>query len=149
MPETVAELQARPSYRPQRISADHGDRGRYVAAAAAAGFASFAVFGLFTSVAPGFVAGTLGHSSSALSGLIVFAVFGGAAIAQTLTTRLSAAAKMTLGIAAQAVGVIALVVGMHELNLATFLVGGIVAGMERRRSLQGRGRHRRRHGGAG
>ena len=128
VPETVAELPARPSYRPQRISADHGDRGRYIAAAAA-GFASFAVFGLFTSVAPGFVAGTLGHPSRALGGLIVFAVFGGAAIAQTLTTRLSASAKMTLGIAAQAAGVIALVAGMHELNLATFLVGGIVAGI--------------------
>ena len=127
-PETVAELPVRPSYRPQRISADHGDRGRYIAAAAA-GFASFAVFGLFTSVAPGFVAGTLGHPSRALGGLIVFAVFGGAAVAQTLTTRLSASAKMALGIAAQAVGVIALVVGMHELNLATFLLGGIVAGI--------------------
>ena len=128
VPETVAELPARPAYRPQRISADHGDRGRYIAAAAA-GFASFAVFGLFTSVAPGFVAGTLGHPSRALGGLIVFAVFGGAAIAQTLTTRLSASVKMTLGIAAQAVGVITLVVGMHELNLSTFLVGGIVAGI--------------------
>ena len=128
VPETVAELPVRPTYRPQRISADHGDRGRYIAAAAA-GFASFAVFGLFTSVAPGFVAGTLHHPSKALSGLIVFAVFGGAAIAQTLTSRWSASTKLALGIVAQAAGVIALVVGMHTLNLTTFLLGGIATGV--------------------
>ena len=128
VPETVAELPVRPTYRPQRISADHGDRAGYIAAAAA-GFASFAVFGLFTSVTPGFVAGTLQHPSRALSGLIVFAVFGGAALAQSLTSRISAPAKMALGITAQAAGVIALVVGMHMLNLAIFLLGGIAAGV--------------------
>jgi len=128
VPETVAELPARPAYHPQRISADHGDRASYIAAAAA-GFAAFAVFGLFTSVAPGFVAGTLHYFSQALSGAIVFAVFGGAALAQTLTSRMSAPAKMALGTAAMAAGVIVLVAGMHTLNLATFLVGGVVAGV--------------------
>jgi hypothetical protein len=49
-------------------------------------------------------------------------------VAQTLTSRLSAPAKLALGIAAQAAGVIALVVGMHELSLITFLLGGIAAG---------------------
>ncbi|MEU5086162.1 MFS transporter [Streptomyces sp. NPDC021356] len=127
-PETVEERLVRPAYRPQRISADHGDRAGYVAAAAA-GFASFAVFGLFTSVAPGFVAGTLHHPSRALAGLIVFAVFGAAAAAQSLTTRLSTAAKRSLGLAAQAVGVATLVVGMRTAGLTTFLVGGIVAGI--------------------
>jgi DNA-binding MarR family transcriptional regulator len=42
---------------------------------------------LFTSLAPAFVGGTLHHSSPALAGLIVFAVFGAAAAAQTLTRR--------------------------------------------------------------
>lgn len=128
VPETVAELPVRPTYRPQRISADYGDRAGYIAAAAA-GFASFAVFGLFTSVAPGFVAGTLAHPSKALSGLVVFAVFGGAALAQSVTSRMGAPAKMTLGITAQAAGVVTLLVGMYTLNLATFLIGGIAAGI--------------------
>ncbi|ALO99261.1 MFS transporter [Streptomyces hygroscopicus subsp. limoneus] len=127
-PETVEEQLVRPAYRPQRISVDHGDRAGYTAAAAA-GFASFAVFGLFTSVAPGFVAGALHHPSRALAGLIVFAVFGAAAAAQSLTTRLTTAAKRRLGLFAQAAGVTTLVIGMQTANLTAFLVGGIVAGI--------------------
>ncbi|MEU8405688.1 MFS transporter [Micromonospora sp. NPDC048842] len=127
-PETVEERLVKPTYRPQRISADHGDRAGYLAAAAA-GFASFAVFGLFTSVAPGFVAGALHLPSRALAGAIVFAVFGGAAVAQTLTSRLAAPAKVRLGLLAQAVGVPVLLVGMHTASLSVFLVGGMLAGI--------------------
>ncbi|MFF9262418.1 MFS transporter [Streptomyces longwoodensis] len=127
-PETVEEPRTRPAYRPQRISVDHGDRAGF-SAAAAAGFASFAVFGLFTSVAPGFVAGSLHHPSRALTGLIVFVVFGAAAAAQSLTARLSTAAKRTLGLVAQLVGVVTLVAGMRTGDLTAFLVGGVVAGI--------------------
>ncbi|MFI1377106.1 MFS transporter [Streptomyces longwoodensis] len=127
-PETVETPRTRPAYRPQRISVDHGDRAGFTAAAAA-GFASFAVFGLFTSVAPGFVAGALHHPSRALAGLIVFVVFGAAATAQSLTARLSTAAKRTLGLVAQLVGVVTLVAGMRTGDLTAFLVGGVVAGI--------------------
>ncbi|WP_405798808.1 MFS transporter [Streptomyces longwoodensis] len=127
-PETVETPRTRPAYRPQRISVDHGDRAGFTAAAAA-GFASFAVFGLFTSVAPGFVAGALHHPSRALAGLIVFVVFGAAATAQSLTARLSTAAKRTLGLVAQLVGVVTLVAGMRTGGLTAFLVGGVVAGV--------------------
>ncbi|PWI12905.1 MFS transporter [Streptomyces sp. Act143] len=127
-PETVEEQFVRPAYRPQRISLDHGDRAGYLTAAAGA-FASFAVFGLFTSVAPGFVAGTLHHPSRVLAGAIVFVVFGGAATAQSLTARLSTAAKRRLGQSAQAIGVVTLVTGMHTADLPVFLAGGVVAGI--------------------
>jgi MFS family permease len=128
VPETVEKPAVRPSYRPQRVSADHGDRAGYIAAAAA-GFASFAVFGLFTSLVPGFVGGTLHHPSRALAGLIVFAVFGAAAAAQTLSSRLGARARRNIGLLAQAAGVVALTVGMHTVNLAVFLLAGIAAGV--------------------
>ncbi|MFI1003299.1 MFS transporter [Streptomyces galbus] len=127
-PETVETPRVRPAYRPQRISVDHGDRAGFTAAATA-GFASFAVFGLFTSVAPGFVAGSLHHPSRALAGLIVFVVFGAAATAQSLTAGLGTAAKRTLGLVAQLAGVVTLVAGMHTADLTTFLVGGVVAGI--------------------
>ncbi|MFK4244480.1 MFS transporter [Micromonospora chokoriensis] len=127
-PETVEAPLVKPAYRPQRINADHADRAGYLAAAAA-GFASFAVFGLFTSVAPGFVAGALHLPSRALAGTIVFAVFGGAAAAQTLTSRLTGPAKVRLGLLAQALGVPLLLVGMHAASLTAFLVGGVVAGI--------------------
>ncbi|MBB2943158.1 MFS family permease [Actinoplanes lutulentus] len=126
-PETVTRVPGRYAYRPQRIGA-HGDRTVYLAAATSA-LASFAVFGVFTSLAPGFVAGTLHHSSRALAGAIVFAVFGAAAAAQALTGRLSGPAKTRLGLLAQAGGIVTLVAGMHTASLAAFLIGGVAAGI--------------------
>ncbi|WP_229076011.1 MFS transporter [Actinoplanes sp. DH11] len=126
-PETVVRPAGRYEYRPQRIGA-HGDRTVYLAAAASA-LASFAVFGVFTSLAPGFVAGTLHHPSRALAGAIVFAVFGAAAAAQALTGRLSGPAKTRLGLLAQAGGIVTLVTGMHTASLALFLIGGVAAGI--------------------
>ncbi|MFF1701025.1 MFS transporter [Streptomyces sp. NPDC058252] len=128
VPETVEKPDVRPSYRPQRVSADHGDRAGYIGAAAA-GFASLAVFGLFTSLVPGFVGGTLHHPSRALAGLIVFTVFGAAVAAQTLCGRLGAPARRNIGLFAQGAGVVALTVGMHIANLPVFLLAGIAAGV--------------------
>jgi MFS family permease len=126
-PETVEHRPAIRSYRPARVRVE-GDAAGYVGAAAA-GFAAFAVFALFTSLAPGFVGGTLHHSSRALAGLIVFAVFAAAAVAQTLTSPLAALVQRRSGLLAQAAGVVVLAVGMHRSSLALFLVGGIVANM--------------------
>jgi hypothetical protein len=125
-PETVRPPLARPVYRPQRVSLNQGNG--YLAAVVGA-FASFAVFGLFTCVAAGFVAGTLHHPSRALAGLIVFAVFGAAAAAQSLTTRLPLGARRGLGLLAQAAGIVALVAGMRTASLGLFLAGGVVAGV--------------------
>ncbi|SEG95402.1 Predicted arabinose efflux permease, MFS family [Actinacidiphila yanglinensis] len=127
-PETVAEQMVKPAYRPQRVSADHGDRAGFLVAAAS-GFAAFAVFGMFTSIAAGFVGGTLHHPSRALAGLIVFVVFGAAAVAQTLTGRLSTAAKRRAGLLTQAVGLVVLLAGMRDANLPAFLAGGILSGI--------------------
>ncbi|MFF8729252.1 MFS transporter [Streptomyces sp. NPDC015171] len=126
-PETVRKPDRRPAYRPQRVGAGHGDRG-YLAAAAA-GFTSMAVFGLFTSVVPGFVGVTLHHPSHALTGLVVFAVFGAAAAAQTGTGRLGARTRWYVGLLAQATGMAVLAVGVHLADLPVFLLAGIIAGV--------------------
>ncbi|USX55316.1 MFS transporter [Lentzea sp. HUAS12] len=125
-PETV--VRSRFSYRPQRISADHGDRAGYVAAATGA-FTAFAVFGVFTSVSPGFVAGELHHPSRLLAGLVVFLVFGGAALAQTVTGGLAPGVRRALGLGGQALGVLLVVAGMQVTSFPVFLVGGAVAGI--------------------
>jgi hypothetical protein len=127
-PETVGQRSSMRAYRPLRITVGEGDTASYVGAAAA-GVASFAVFGLFTSLAPAFVGGTLHDSSRALAGVIVFTVFAAAAAAQTLTSPLTALARRSIGLLAQAAGVTVLAVGMHTANLALFLIGGIVANM--------------------
>jgi MFS family permease len=125
-PETVARKQV--PYRPQRITADHGDRRGHLAAAAGA-VSSFAVFGVFTSVSPGFVAGELHHPSRTLAGLVVFTVFGGAALAQTLTSHLRVSVLRTLGLGAQAIGVLLVVAGMYVTSFPLFLAGGAIAGV--------------------
>ncbi|GAB3278808.1 MFS transporter [Kineosporia babensis] len=127
-PETVKRPEVRPAYRPQRVSADHGDPAGYIAAAAAA-FVAFAVFGLFTSVAPGFVAGTLNQPSRALAGVIVFVVFGAAAVAQIVTARLSARAKLTAGLLFEVAGLVVTVIGTHAESLVAFVLGGVLAGI--------------------
>jgi hypothetical protein len=127
-PETIEQRTSLRAYRPLRITVGGPDTASYVAAAAA-GVASFAVFGLFTSLAPAFVSGTLHDSSRALAGVIVFTMFAAAAAAQTLTSPLDALMRRSIGLLAQAGGVAVLAIGMHTTNLALFLIGGIVANM--------------------
>jgi MFS family permease len=74
VPETRESQRQR--YRPQRVSLPAGDRARFFAACAAAAIA-FAGFGLFTSLAPSFLAGTLHHPSRALAGAAAFAAMEG------------------------------------------------------------------------
>lgn len=127
-PETVLVRPDRLRYRPQRISVPGGDRAGYLVAAGGA-FAAFALFGLFTSLAPGFVAGTLHQPSRLLAGAITFAVFGAAALAQTASNRVSPGRRLGIGLAGQAAGMIVLAAGMRQASLAAFLVGGALAGV--------------------
>jgi MFS family permease len=127
VPETVIAPAVRPRYRPQRIRVAESDRIGYAVAAASA-FAAFAVFGLFTSLAPSFVANTLHHPSRLLAGTVAFLVFGAAAVTQAASGRLSGRQRFTAGLIAQAAGLVVLALGMHTASLALFLIGGAVAG---------------------
>ncbi|MFG1925478.1 MFS transporter [Cryptosporangium sp. NPDC048952] len=127
VPETVELRADRPAWRPQRIGVSGADRRGYLAAGTTA-FTAFAVFGLFNSLAPGFVAGTLHHPSRLLAGVVVFLVFGAAAIAQTLTGGLRPPVRFVLGLSVEPVGLLVLVAGMASESLAVFLIGGALAG---------------------
>lgn len=127
VPETVRPALTRPRYRPQHVSFGHGDRATTIVSGAGA-FVGFAVFGLFTSVAPGFVATTLHDPGPLLAGVAPFVTFGAAAVAQTVTGRLSLRARMLGGILAQGSGLVVVAVAMEEANLVAFLVGGGLAG---------------------
>jgi MFS family permease len=127
VPETVVAPDVPPRYRPQRIRVAGHDRAGYAVAAASA-FTAFAVFGLFTSLAPSFVAGSLHHPGRLLAGTIVFLVFGAGAATQAASGRLSGRQRFAAGLIAEAAGLIVLALGMHTASLALFLVGGAVAG---------------------
>jgi MFS family permease len=128
-PETRTPASPRPSYRPQRIAVPAAERSRFFAAALG-GAVAFAAFGIFTSLAPTFLAGTLHHQSRALAGATTFAVFAAAIVAQTLTAALPVRRLLIGGMGALVAGVLLLVlaVWLPTPSLAVFLIGGVVAG---------------------
>lgn len=127
VPETVERAEERPAYRPQRISLPASARGAFSAAATAA-FAGFAVFGLFTSLAPSVLAGTLHQTSHLLAGAVPFGVFAASALSQIVFGRLSSRAQLKLALTLMLVGLAGLAAGVVVASLAVFVVSGILAG---------------------
>ena len=128
-PETREPLLPRPAWRPQRVAVPAHAVARYVASGIGAGI-SFAVFGLFTSLAPAFLAGPLHHRSPALAGATAFAVFAAAVMSQTLIGTQTPRPIIARGIAIMVVGLAVLVVAvwLPSPSLVMFLAGGVVTG---------------------
>jgi MFS family permease len=127
VPETVERTAEHHAYRPQRVSLPAASRATFAAAGAGA-VAAFAIFGLFTSLAPSFLAGTLHEASRLLAGVVTFAVFGAAAVAQVVFARLSGRTQLKLAIVLMSVGLVAMSVGVLVVSLVVFIVAGVVAG---------------------
>lgn len=127
LPETVNHPGRPVPYRVQRLRS-YGGPALFCLAVACAS-AALAIFGLFTSLAPGFVAATLHQSSPAVAGTVVFAVFAAALLGQSLSGALSPGGRQGAGIAAEAVGCAAVVAGMAQADAALFIAGGVVAGI--------------------
>ncbi len=127
VPETVDIPLHKPRYRPQRVSVQSRHVSRY-AAITAGGFASFAVFGLFTSLAPSFIGGTLGHPARILAGVVVLLVFGAAALVQSLLATAGPGRQVVIGLVTMAVSLPLLAVSVWFPDLALFLIGGTIAG---------------------
>jgi MFS family permease len=126
-PETVRRPERRRQYRPQRIMVPPASRSTFYAAAVAAAVA-FAVFGLFTSLAPGFISGTLHDRSHALAGTATFIVFGAAALTQIATSRTSLRRQLGIGLGLLALGLVLVTVAVWDPSLPMLLVGGALAG---------------------
>jgi MFS family permease len=127
VPETVERQEERPAYRPQRIALPQSSRGLFYSAGAGV-FSAFSIFGLFTSLAPTFIAGTLHETSRFVAGAVTFAVFGSAALTQVLTARMPAVRQLHLSALLMAAGLVAMSAGVLVVSLPLFVVGGIVAG---------------------
>ncbi|MET4781526.1 MFS transporter [Glaciihabitans sp. UYNi722] len=127
VPETVERQEERRAYRPQRLGLPEDARGTFSSAAALV-FSAFALFGIFTSLAPSFIVGTLHETSRFIAGLVVFAVFGSAAVAQVLTGKLSIKRQLWLAAILMTAGQIGLATSVLVVSLPLFLVAGIVAG---------------------
>jgi MFS family permease len=129
VPETRERPTPRPAYRPQRVVVPPDGRGRFFAAATGAVIA-FAALGMFTSLAPTFLAGALGDTSRALAGAAAFAVFAAAVLAQTMTGARPPGELLAGGIGTLLAGLalVVLAVWLPAPSLALFLSGGAITG---------------------
>jgi MFS family permease len=127
VPETV-ERRRGIRLRFQRLSVPSEVRGVFIRGATA-GFGSFAVAGVFSSVAPVFLAQILGRTSHALAGLIVFILFSASIVGQLLVSRLSDRRALVIGCAllAGGVGLLALALGIE--SLAALIAAAFVVGL--------------------
>lgn len=125
-PETSRQ-RIRPRYRPQRVAVPRADRRTFFAATVA-GLASFAVFGVFNSLVPSFLAGTLHSSSHAVAGAVAFAAFAGGAAAQIAHAHTSNEAVLRRAVPTIVLGLGLLAGGMWAPSLVLFVVGGVVVG---------------------
>ncbi len=126
-PETVERPDPRPAYRPQRIAVPAHARGLFFAATFA-GMASFAVFGVFNSLVPSFLAGTLGIDSHLTAGAASFAPFAAAAVAQIFLAGTPSLELLRRGVPTIVVGLLLFAGGMWDSSLPLFLVGGVITG---------------------
>jgi MFS family permease len=128
-PETRPAADPRPAYRPQRVSVPAAARGEYLGAALGAGV-GFAAFGLFTSLAPTFLAQSLHHPSKALAGAAAFIVFASAAGVQVALARRPRRELVANGTAVTLAGLalVVLALWLPSPSLALFLIGGVAFG---------------------
>ena len=126
-PETVDRPRTRPTYHPQRVAVPASARGRFLGAALG-GFVSFAAFGLFTSLAPSFIAGTLHHTSHIIAALPAFVAFTAAAVAQLATVKWELRRLLSAGMLSLSSGIALVVAATWLPSLGAFLVGGLAAG---------------------
>jgi MFS family permease len=125
-PETVQRRAFR--LRLQRLSVPTEVRSVFIRGATA-GFGSFAVAGVFSSVAPAFLATILGRTSHALAGAIVFILFSASIVGQLLVAQLSDRRALILGCAllVGGVGLLGLALGIE--SLAALIASALVVGL--------------------
>jgi len=125
-PETVERTAFR--FRLQRLRVPAEVRTVFIRGATA-GFGSFAVAGVFSSVAPVFLATILGRTSHALAGGLVFILFSASIVGQLLVSRLSDRRALISGCAllVGGVGLLALALGIE--SLAPLIASASVAGL--------------------
>jgi hypothetical protein len=96
--------------------------------AGAGAFSGFAIFGLFTSLAPTFLADTLHQPSRFVAGAVTFAVFGSAAVAQGLMAPTSTTHQLQLAALLMASGLLTMAAAVLAVSLPLFVASGIIAG---------------------
>src|SRR3984957_6073416 len=126
-PETASRPDPRPAWRPQRVAIPAHARGTFFAATGAAA-AAFAGYGVFNSLVPGFLAGTLHETSYAVAGAVAFSAFAAGAVAQIALGTASTATTLKVSVPVLFTGLTLFTAGMWLPSLPVFVIGGIITG---------------------
>ncbi len=126
-PETTTPPDPRPAWHPQRVAVPRHARRQFYAATGAA-MAAFAVYGVFNSLVPSFLAGTLHVNSHATAGAVAFSAFAAGAVAQIALGKLGNVQLLRWSVPILLFGLVLFATGMWIANLVVFVVGGIVTG---------------------
>ncbi|TLQ47679.1 MFS transporter [Streptomyces marianii] len=127
LPETVEDPRRWPRLSPQGISVPHGVKGVFVPASVAA-FAGFALLGLFTAVAPGFLARTLDVHNLAVTGAVVFSAFLASTFGQSMTPKVGAARALPVGCGVLVVGLLFVASSLVVRSLPLLVLGALFGG---------------------
>ncbi|MET9696714.1 MFS transporter [Streptomyces sp. NPDC006529] len=127
LPETVERPRRWARPRPQGVRVPPGARAAFALCAPAA-FAGFALLGLFTAVAPTFVAQTLEVTNHAVAGALVFSVFLASTLGQLAGGRLDADRALPRGRAVLVAGLALVAASLAVESLPLLVAGGAVAG---------------------
>ncbi len=126
VPETVKRTgSGKP--RLQRLTVPGNVRPVFITASIG-GFAGFAILGLFTAVAPGFLASVLGVHSRFAVGCIVGSMFLASATAQVLLFRLPPPRALTSGLVLLIVGLALITISLLTRELGPLIAGALTAG---------------------
>ncbi|MFD3943835.1 MFS transporter [Streptomyces sp. NPDC058579] len=128
LPETVEHPRLRSRLRPQGLYVPPEVRSVFTPSALAA-FAGFALLGLFTAVAPSFVAQTLDITNHAVSGLVVFSVFLASTVGQSWTARMPGRVALPLGCAVLVLGLLLVGASLWAETLPLLIAGAVCGGI--------------------
>ncbi|MFE7131586.1 MFS transporter [Streptomyces sp. NPDC057638] len=128
LPETVERPRLRSRPVPQGLYVPPQVRAVFAPAGVAA-FAGFSLLGLFTAVAPSFLAQTLGERNLAVGGLVVFAVFLASTAGQALTGRFPGGSALPLGCLVLVAGLVLVGTSLAVTSLPLLVIGGICGGL--------------------
>ncbi|MFJ9528360.1 MFS transporter [Streptomyces cyaneofuscatus] len=128
LPETVTSPVRRFRLHPQGLAVLPQVRGVFAPSALAA-FAGFSLLGLFTAVAPAFVAETLDVHNLALAGLVVFSVFLASTAGQALMGRVGERRALPGGCFVLVVGLVLVAASLLLASLPLLVAGALCGGL--------------------
>ncbi|MEV7290516.1 MFS transporter [Streptomyces microflavus] len=128
LPETVTSSGRRPRLRPQGLAVPPQVRGVFAPSALAA-FAGFSLLGLFTAVAPAFMAETLDVHNLALAGLVVFSVFLASTAGQALMGRVGERRALPGGCFVLVAGLVLVAASLLLASLPLLVAGALCGGL--------------------